>query len=85
MLVYKVFVYIIIVVVYSLLYGCKVVSMVLLVQLVVDHMLLIRPELKADKRDVGRKGINRVLYSEWTEVLTTHLNGYIQATNSNTA
>ena len=29
-------------------------------------------QLKADKRDVGRKGISRVLYSEWTEVLTTH-------------
>ena len=39
---------------------------------------------KADKRDVGRKGKSRVLYSEWTEVLTTHLNGYIQATNSST-
>ena len=25
-----------------------------------------------------------VLISEWTEVLTTHLNGYIQATNRNT-
>ena len=36
------------------------------------------------KRDVGRMGINRVLFREWTEVLTTHLNGYMQAANSNT-
>ena len=50
-----------------------------------ELQLQLQLQLKADKRDVGRKGKSRVLYSEWTEVLTTHLNGYIQATNSNTA